>query len=127
MLEIFKLILLYPVVLLIAFLLHEFFHVKGQGITATGTIHVSKIGFTPSCNNINNVDWFFYSGGILSSIVLFAMCFFITNPVVSFCFWSNAWMQLVYGCYEGYNINGVGDRYYVYAIVLLLTTIIWWW
>ena len=117
----------YPIVVLIGFLLHEYFHIKGQGLFATGTIAVNKIGFTASCNNTWNNTLFFMSGGVLSSIVLFTMCFFIKNPTLLFCFWSNAWLQLGYGCYEGYKMSHVGNRYYIYALIILLTTLIWWW
>jgi len=117
----------YPIICLIAFLLHEYFHIKHAGFKATGTIYVGETGFTASCNDVWNNTLFFMSGGVLSSIVLFAMCFFITNPTLLFCFWSNAWLQLIYGIYEGINMSNVKDRWYVYAAVILITSLIWWW
>ena len=125
--ELITLILIYPIIWLLSFLIHEYMHIKGQGLTSTGKIYINKTGMTASCNNIKNVDWFFYSGGVLSAMVLFTLCVLVTSDILRFCLWSTGWVQLCYGIFEGIKQSHVEDRYYVYGAVVLLTFIIWWW
>jgi hypothetical protein len=47
-----------------SFLLHELLHIKGQGITNTGTVNIYRYSMTAVCPIFNN-EWFYYSGGIL--------------------------------------------------------------
>lgn len=125
--ETLRVIPLYIFIWVISFLLHEFWHIKGQGWKSTGTIFINKFGMTASCNNIKDVKVYFYSGGVFSSIVLFILCFLITDRILLFCVWSWAWVQLAYGIYEGIKQSGVSDRWYVYGVMILITWLVWWW
>jgi hypothetical protein len=107
-------------------LLHELMHIKGQGFLATGKINVGIYGFTTNVDVIKNREWLYYSGGILSSIILFIILCLVMNTVFIFGLLICGWIQLIYGLYEGHYQGLVTCfRYIIYIGVFLFWLIIW--
>jgi len=117
-------ILLFLYVWISSFLIHEIMHIKGQGIFMTGTIDVWKYGMTVSPDVVEYPVWMYYSGGILSSLIMFILAY-LTTGWLCWCFLTLGWVQLIYGIYEGYNMGNVKYRYIIYVTVILIMVVLW--
>jgi len=112
-------------VFITSFLWHEYMHIKSQGLFATGTIGVGKIGLWAGCSSMKNRKLFFYGAGLLSSIVLFLMVF-CTSGFEQYCWYSLGILQLVYGIVEGtYETTNQKYRIILYISILLVMLVIW--
>ena len=108
------------------FLMHEFFHIKGDSLTNTGRIYVEKYGFHTALDKIRHSTWMYYSGGILTSIYLFIILALSWKCVFSFALLANGGIQLAYGLYEGFIQGHVTKfRYLIYISVFIITALIW--
>ena len=126
----------------IAFVLHEFYHVL-EGLRQGGTdgrIIVTKHKNIPSmnatCNNLKNYELFAYAGGILTGITYLVlsipfvtkMCSFlpIEIPLVTI-----GLVNLVYGVYEGRTLYKWNKdkymfwHYIVYGVVIMICLIVY--
>ena len=109
-----------------SFLLHEYMHIKSQGILMTGTIDVKQFGFTCSPEFIKNRKWLYYAGGILSGIVYLIMgvCLWYYGiwsfyvPFITF-----GIINLSYGIWEGW--KGPTGRYKVYIATIGVMVVFW--
>ena len=119
--------LIFVYLFVVTWLLHELFHIKGQGIMKTGDIYVNELGFTASpYEAIRDMLWFKLSGGILASIVCFLVLFLSHPSSFSFGLITMGWMQLCYGVYEGLTPqNRELHRYCIYVGVTLFWIILW--
>jgi len=109
---------------IVSFLFHEFMHIKGQSVFKDGIIYVSKTGFTVTTSPLYYPVWFYYSGGILTSIVMFALVF-VSTGWWQWCWFTLGWVQLCYGIYEGYKQGNVKNRYYIYLAIVLISLVIY--
>lgn len=104
-----------------SFLIHELMHVKGQGLSSEGTIYVGFFGFRASCRKIKYPKWFFYSGGILSGMVMLVVSYLLYLSCVDVWLWwtflSVSMVQLCYGIYEGVVSGDVVYRHLLYVSV----------
>ena len=108
-----------------SFLLHELMHIIGQGIKTKGKIYVDgTIGMKVTVNQAPYPKWFWYSGGILCSIIMFVVAILLTGWW-QWCYLTLGWVQLIYGIYEGNYYDNVKYRYYIYLCVVLVSIIIW--
>ena len=123
--ETLKFILTFIFIYVSAFLIHELMHIKGQGILNTGNIYVWKYGMTVSSDSEISEKWFYYSGGILTSLILFIVAI-LSSGYFRESFIVNGWMQLLYGIYEGYTYGNVKFRYFIYLGVILLYVMVRW-
>jgi hypothetical protein len=123
MIEIIQNILIFIFIFYTSFKLHETLHIKGQGFFNTGKIFVGKWwGETVGADKVKNVEWFKLSGGVLTSLVMFILCF----CSIGFWQWSFltlGFVQLAYGIYEGF--YGVKYRYAIYISMTVVMLIIW--
>jgi len=99
-------------------------HIKSQGITSEGEITITSTGMLAYCNHIKDLSLFYYSGGVLSSIIMFILVF-LTTDWWQWCYLTMGFLQLSYGMYEGYTECNVGYRYYIYVIIIIIMLIIW--
>lgn len=107
-------------------LLHELMHIKSQGLRTTGVIFVKKVGFEADSDKTINDQWMRFAGGILASIVTFAVLILSGFTPFTFALITCGWMQLIYGIYEGFTPNNEQlVRYGIYAGVFLFWLIIW--
>lgn len=123
MIEILEMIIVFLFVWITSFLLHELCHIKSQGIKNTGTINIYRYSMTANCPIINEV-WFYFSGGILTCLVMFLLSILSTGWWC-WCFLTLGWVHLCYGLYEGTNMGNITYRYLVYLLVLLVMFILW--
>lgn len=108
----------------LSMLLHEYFHVKSQGLTMTGTIHVCKYGLTAIPDHIYDTDLYYYSGGLYTAIV-FLLASMTLSGWWQLAFWSSGLTQLVYGYYEGKCRLAHKWRYLIYIGVPILCLMLW--
>ena len=111
----------------VCWLLHELFHIKGQGLINTGKIFVERFGFT--CVSDRTIDsvWLSLSGGILTSLVSFIMLLLSIGTSYVFGFLTVGWTQLIYGLYEGFcKVNVRSVRYVIYVCVFVFWFVVWW-
>ena len=54
---------------LASFMIHEWMHIKSQGLFMTGIINVGKCGMTCAADTILDKGWYYFSGGLLSGIL----------------------------------------------------------
>ena len=99
-----------------SFLLHEWFHIKSQGILMHGSIKVTGVGFTATPDNTYDLRYMRFAGGFYSGIV---------NLILGIIFWLNdLWylyvpfitfgmINLIYGFWE-MKYGGEG-RWKIYA------------
>jgi len=111
---------------LTSFLVHEFMHIKSQGILMGGTIYVNEFGMTVDADEIYNLDLFYLSGGLYSGIIfmLLGIILFYYNAVAlyipSFTF---GFINLTYGFWEF--IHGAEGRWKIYLTSTIISIIFW--
>jgi len=107
------------------FLWHEVCHIMATGILR-GTIYVDGLGLSciPSFPDRYNVVKL--CGGLGASLVSFLLMFMSTMVIWQFSFFTLGWVQLVYGCYEGFvKVNVRSIRYGLYVLVVLFCLVFW--
>jgi hypothetical protein len=113
-----------PLVFALGMLFHEFMHIKSQGLTMSGEIHVYKYGLAAIPDKFYDTDLFYYGGGLLTAIV-----FLLSSMTLSgwwqLAFWVTGLVQLCYGIYEGHCRVANKYRYLIYIGVPILCLILW--
>jgi hypothetical protein len=104
-----------------SFLIHELMHIAGQG-HLKGKIYVNGLGMKVIADPLIYPKWFHYSGGILTSIVMFIMVT-LSYGWWAWCFLTLGWVQLCYGLYEGY--IGTDKRFLIYFVIVVIMLSIW--
>ncbi len=104
-----------------SFMLHEIMHILGQG-HLHGRIYVHGLGMTVSASTIKYYTWFGYSGGILTSFIMFIVAVLSTGWW-QWCFLTLGWAQLCYGIAEG--LYYVKYRYWIYGTVICVMLVLW--
>ena len=105
---------------------HEYMHALAGHLTKTVVSYIKPV-FKPfpsfRYHHVGgNQELIGYSGGVFTSIILFALVF-ITDNYWQQIFFTLAWVQLCYGIYEGlgYNYKFEYGRYVLYLIVVVIT------
>ena len=108
-----------------SWLIHEFMHIKSQGILSTGNIAVWRYSMTVGVSSgYRYPGVFYYAGGVYSSIIMFLLAI-VSYGWWQWCWLTMGWLQLCYGFYEGYTDGHVKYRYYIYMLVITVMVILY--